>query len=202
MSKLEQRLYASQDDDGLLDLVVGIWCLLFGGTMVFHLGSTIPIIAIIPIIMWQPAKMHLAKTRHAPVEFSEKRKAQIKFTKGLAVAFFTVTMFLGLGVFYLFEQVIIEGKEILPKEQMMYLPGMILIGIGAVFFAGVGFFRHLTRFYVYAALTALSGVVAVYLTQEPGYAIASIGGLMTLLGSYMLIKFLKTHPRLDNGELQ
>ena len=186
--------YILYHKDGLLDIFIGLG-IFFAG--LFLWSEMVWMVAIfIPIFMpaFQSARKRFLQPRIGTLDYDPKLQAQ-----GQKILLYTVLMLgvlalAGVGIFFAF--------GILSGRVNDLIRGSILIILGALF-ASVWVFAavmlKLPRFFIYALITFFPLAAAQY-TSLPFWAALSLtGGLITLIGFGVFIRFLQENPRRVKG---
>jgi len=201
LREVERRTYLSYHQDGLLDIFVGIYVLLFGlGILLmtvteFSMWFVIP--AIFPAVMmpiWISVKKRVTMPRIGYVKFGYRGANKVMaIFLGLAVA--------GLGVFMLFGLGASMGQGWALTLRNLIIPnGMIIIGILAASISSLfAYTMGLRRLYAYALLTLALLFVAHFAIIPFAYSLLAIGVLMIINGSIFLMQFIRKHP-LSQGD--
>ena len=201
LREVERRTYLSYHQDGLLDIFVGIYVLLFGlGILLmtvteFSMWFVIP--AIFPAVMmpiWISVKKRVTMPRIGYVKFGYRGANKVMaIFLGLAVA--------GLGVFMLFGLGASMGNGWALTLRNLIIPnGMIIIGILAASISSLfAYTMGLRRLYAYALLTLALLFAAHFAIIPFAYSLLTIGVLMIINGSILLMQFIRKHP-LSQGD--
>jgi len=186
---LEEKIYRSYWEDGLVDVFAGTMIILIGISWLIDL---VPIGAAAPAILiplWPPLRKRYIVPRAGLVEFSDERMSRMNTAvKGLIVlgAF---TFCLGIAAFFVdFE----TGHPIavLLQNSISAMPVLLL---GLLMAIG-GFFIGQIRGFVYAILFLLIGVVGALLAVHPGWMILTAGCLVAGSGALFLTRFMLAYP--------
>jgi hypothetical protein len=178
--------YLSYHQDGLADLFIGIGALLFGLGIVFDLPWIGAIIAAVLAPIWPSVKRAIAAPRLSDDELPPQH-AGVRGT----ILLLTVGLFaLGVIVAVLFT------ADTLPSLRD-WLHAYFLLVFGAIIVAALGIvavFNRVQRYYVYAAVTAAVFVGAYLLNVGLPVAIVLTGAGFVAGGTYLLARFVRTHP--------
>lgn len=190
LDKLEQKVYASRWDDGLLDLFVGVSVLGIGVLwMIPRMAGFGGILPVLLIPFWPLARKRITEPRAGFVEFTDERRGRER--RGMR----TMTV-LGIGAFLLgVAAYFVAGVDgMMTKEWFRLaipaLPG-VLIGLGAV---AAGLMFQLDRFLSYGLLFTGLAAFLTFFGAEPGVYLAIGGGIVTVLGAVRLARFLRRYP--------
>ena len=183
LEKLEKQLYLSYSQDGLADLLIGLWLSLAGLLMLVGQPAFIGLSGI-PILFYLPLKRRLIITRMGSVIFSKERKKRLSnlaiflLISGILVFMFLVIRF-SIGPFRLV------------LDQHVNVIFGILIAL-LVFTAGM--FTGIKRFYLYAVVALIVFSVEEYIVNSLPAVLLSFGILLTLVGVVVLLLFLVKNP--------
>ena len=182
----------SYHQDGLLDIVVGIYILGFGlGILMdtawdFSFGTIMPgmlLVLILPI--WIAAKRKITMPRIGYVNFGIRGSNKIfVILTGLTV--------MGLGAFFVFT--LYQGIHS-PWMQTLLQNGLLLIAIASLTISALfAYTMGLKRLYAYGTLALTILVAGHFMGIFFAYLIIPIGTTITITGSALLIKFIKKYP--------
>lgn len=196
LREVERRTYMSYHQDGLLDIFVGVYVLLFAlGILLmtmtdFSTWFVIP--AIFPAIMipiWISAKKRITMPRIGYVKFGVRgaNKLMAVFL-GLVVA--------GLGVFMVFGLGASTGQGWAVTLRNLIIPnGMIIIGIGAAAISSLfAYTMGLKRLYAYGLLVLALFFTGYFTTIPFGYFLLAIGLVIIINGFVILMRFTRKYP--------
>ena len=193
---IEKKTYMFYHQDGLLDIFIGIYVLLFGlgiSLMTFTDFSTWFIIpAIFPAIMipiWISAKRRITMPRIGYVNFGVRGVNKM-------MAIFIGLMVAGLGVFMVFGLGASMGEGwALTLRNFFVSNSMLIIGIGALSVSTIfGYAMGLKRLYGYGLLIFVLFFTGHFITIPFGYILLTIGFVITVSGFVLLMEFIRKYP--------
>jgi hypothetical protein len=193
---IEKKTYMSYHQDGLLDIFIGIYVLLFGlgiSLMTLTDFSTWFIIpAIFPAIMipiWISAKKRITMPRIGYVNFGVRGVNKM-------MAIFIGLMVAGLGVFMVFGLGASMGEGwALTLRDFFISNSMLIIGIGAVSVSSLfGYTMGLKRLYGYGLLIFVLFFTGHFITIPFEYILLAIGFIITISGFVLLMQFIRKYP--------
>ena len=100
IGKLERKVYASFQQDGLLDLGIGLIIATFGVSMAYDVAWMPGIVAAVGIPVWPRLQKRFLARRIGHVSFGEARQARMSREKTFYKLFFAATALLGVGAFF------------------------------------------------------------------------------------------------------
>jgi hypothetical protein len=196
LREVEKKTYMSYHQDGLLDIFVGIYVLLFGiGILLltmtdFSTWFLIP--AIFPAIMipiWISAKRRITMPRIGYVNFGVRgvNKMMVIFI-GLIVA--------GLGAFMVFGLGASMGEGwALTLRDFFISNSMLIIGVGSVAVSSLfAYTMGLKRLYGYGLLIFVLFFTGHFITVPFEYLLSIIGFVIITTGSVLLMQFIRKYP--------
>jgi hypothetical protein len=196
LREIEKKTYMSYHQDGLLDIFIGIYVLLFGigiSLMTLTEFSTWFIIpAIFPAIMiplWISAKKRITMPRIGYVNFGVRGVNKM-------MAIFLGLMVAGLGVFMVFGLGASMGEGwALTLRDFFISNSMLIIGIGAVAVSSLfAYTMGLKRLYGYGLLIFVLFFTGHFITIPFEYLLLTIGFTITIIGSILLMQFIRKYP--------
>ena len=196
LREVEKKTYMSYHQDGLLDIFVGNYVLLFGmGILLLTMSdfSTWFILpAIFPAIMipiWISAKKRVTMPRIGYVKFGVRgANKMMAIFLGLAVA--------GLGVFMVFGLGASMGEGwALTLRDILISNSMIIIGIGALTISSLfAYTMGLKRLYGYGLLIFVLFFTGYFIAIPFGYFLVTIGLVIIVSGFVLLMRFIRKYP--------
>jgi hypothetical protein len=200
LKEVEKRTYMSYHQDGLVDIFVGIYVLLFAlGILLmtmtdFSTWFVIP--AIFPAIMvpiWVQAKKQITMPRIGFVKFGSRGQTKL-------MAIFIGLMVAGLGVFMVFAFASSTQPWASMLRELLISNGMIIIGIGAATISGLfAYTMGLNRLYAYGLSTLALLGIGHFITIPFGYLLLIIGLVIVINGFVLLMRFIRRYP-LSQGD--
>jgi len=194
LKEVEKKTYMSYHQDGLIDIFIGIYALLFGAGIIINIaldldmGFLIP--AIFPVIMipyWNQLKKKITMPRIGFVKF--RRTASNRMTMvllGLMVA--GIITFMGLTF-------TATQSWALPLKEFIASYYMIIIGISAATVTSLfAYTLGLKRFNAYGILTLVLFVTGHFITVPFEYFPITIGLVIILNGAVLLKQFTQKYP--------
>jgi hypothetical protein len=186
----------SYHQDGLLDIFIGIYVLLFGigislMTMTdFNMWFIIP--AIFPAIMipiWISAKKRITMPRIGYVNFGIRGVNKM-------MAIFIGLMVAGLGVFMVFGLGTSMGEGwALTLRDFFISNSMLIISIGALAVSSLfAYTMGLKRLYGYGLLIFILFFTGHFITIPFEYFLLTIGFVIIISGFTLLLQFIRKYP--------
>ena len=186
----------SYHQDGLLDIFIGIYVLLFGigislMTMTdFNMWFIIP--AIFPAIMipiWISAKKRITMPRIGYVNFGIRGVNKM-------MAIFIGLMVAGLGVFMVFGLGTSMGEDwALTLRDFFISNSMLIISIGALIVSSLfAYTMGLKRLYGYGLLIFILFFTGHFITIPFEYFLLTIGFVIIISGFTLLVQFIRKYP--------
>jgi hypothetical protein len=201
LREIEKKTYMSYHQDGLLDIFVGIYALLFAigiSLMTMSNFSTWFIIpAIFPAIMipiWISAKKRITMPRIGYVNFGVRGVNKM-------MAIFIGLMVAGLGAFMVFGLGASMGEGwALTLRDFFISNSMLIIGVGAVVVSSLfAYTMGLKRLYGYGLLIFVLFFTGYFVAIPFEYFLVAIGLVIIISGFALLIRFIRKYP-LPQGE--
>jgi len=194
LREIERRTYMSYHQDGILDIFVGVYVLLFGLGIslmtVTEFSTWFVIPAIFPAIMvpiWISAKKRITMPRIGYVKFGSRGANKL-------MAVFLGLMVAGLGTFMAFSFSSSQAWA-LTLRNLIISNGMIVIGISATCISGLfAYTMGLNRLYAYGILTLVLFLAGHFIAIPFGYLLLAIGLVMIINGFVLLTQFIRKYP--------
>ena len=196
LREVEKKTYMSYHQDGLLDIFVGIYVLLFGiGILLltmtdFSTWFIVP--AIFPAIMipiWISAKKRITMPRIGYVKFGVRgANKMMAIFLGIAVA--------GLGTFMVFGLGASMGEGwALTLRDILISNSMLIIGIGALTISSLfAYTMGLKRLYGYGLLIFVLFFTGYFVAIPFEYFLVIIGLVIIISGFAILTRFIRKYP--------
>jgi len=191
LDQLEERVYHSIWEDGLIDIFVGLALFLIGLFWVSQDSAYGSFVAPILVPLWAVARKRISEPRMGVVILGPQRMLKEK-KKLLGLFLFGVFTFtLGIG-WYALEP---SGGEA-PSWVANSIAGLpaALLAVPAII---VAFAFGLGRFFVYALILLVSAIPVVVLDLRPGWAFIPSGVFCLVVGASLLAGFLRKYPLAD-----
>jgi hypothetical protein len=195
LREVEKKTYMSYHQDGLLDIVIGLYALAFGLGIVadkiwdFSFAAIMPgILIAIVLPIWIQAKRKITLPRIGYVNIGAKGSNKLfALLLGLSVA--------GLGVFFLFTMATFQDGRPEWIETILFQYGMIWIGLGAAVIGSLfAYTMGLKRLYGYGLLTLVLFVSGYFLSVSFEYLLLVVGGVIIASGAVLLAQFVRRYP--------
>jgi len=183
--KIQRKVYMTYFQDGLWDVVLGLFLLGWGFAILFDLGW-LPVITFLAFF-WiaQGLKQKIIYPRIGYAKPAEHRKQKSRIIIGGAV-----TLLLGIMVFL----VIVTGG--MPQFLRDYFE--LLFGtMQAIVIGLIGYWWGITRWYGYAGLTFLLAVFNQWLGLSFELSFIIPGGVILLYGMTIFARFLRKYPQVS-----
>jgi hypothetical protein len=196
LREIEKKTYMSYHQDGLLDIFVGVYILLFGlGILLltmtdFSTWFVIP--AIFPAIMipiWISAKKRITMPRIGYVKFGVRGANKL-------MAIFLGLMVAGLGAFMVFGLGASMGEGwALTLRDFFISNSMIIIGIAVATISSLfAYTMGLKRLYGYGLLTLVLFFTGYFIVIPFEYFLVTIGLVIIISGFVLLMRFIRRYP--------
>ncbi len=192
LAQIEEQVYQSIWEDGLIDIFVGLTLFLTG---VFWIGQDSAygsFVAPILVPFWVVARRRISDPRIGVVKFNAERVAK-ESRKLLGLFLFgTLTLALGIGWYVLGPTGGVEETNWAVNLVAGLPAGLLAISAIIVAFAfGVG------RFFAYALVLLASAIPVVFFDLLPGWAFLPSGVLAVVVGTALLARFVHKYPIAD-----
>ncbi len=193
LGAIEQRVYRTYWNDGLLDLFAAVGVLGIGISWIvgFPVGGAILPALLVPL--WGPVRQRFVEPRLGMVEFSDAREQRNASTLKFAVA-------LGFGVFALciILYVLRDRLDFDPSVTLVAGLPAALLGLLAVITAVL---VASPRFLAYSAILVIAGVIGALNGWEPGLILVEAGAIMLIVALAVFVRFLQDNPA-DGGDAE
>jgi hypothetical protein len=201
LREVEKKTYMSYHQDGLLDIIIGLYALAFGIGIVADKSLDFSFAVIMPSILiaivlpiWIQAKRKITLPRIGYVNIGTKGSNKLfALLMGLSVA--------GLGVFFLFTMMTFQNGRPEWIETILFQYGMIWIGLGAAVIGSLfAYTMGLKRLHGYGLLTLALFVSGYFLSVPFEYLLLVEGSVIIASGAVLLARFIRKYP-LPKGAL-
>jgi hypothetical protein len=182
---LERKAFVSYQQDGLLDLFLGMLLLVWGLTMEPRLGGMggVWFVVLFPIFLL--ARRRITYPRLGYAQFTKERRNRRRL-----VALFTATALLGLMVAFLWSSQSFPGlRDWLHRYIVIFFGGLIAAVL--LFKAGISGIR---RLYLYATVILISFAAAQWSSVHFRYSFIISGAVILISGVVVLTRFLRRYP--------
>ena len=199
LREVEKKTYMSYHQDGLLDIIIGLYALVFGIGIIgdkildFSFAVLMPgILIAIVLPIWIQAKRKITLPRIGYVNIGTKGSNKLfALLVGLSVA--------GLGVFFLFTMMTFQNGRPEWIETILFQYGMIGTGLGAAVIGSLfAYTMGLKRLHGYGLLTLALFVSGYFLSVPFEYLLLVAGSVIIASGAVLLARFIRKY-RLPKG---
>ncbi|HEU0140495.1 MAG TPA: hypothetical protein VFQ79_12310 [Bryobacteraceae bacterium] len=190
LDELERRTYRTVIDDGLGDIVLGIFFVALGLGIATGLGWLGALAGAVAVPAWRGLRKTFVEARTGYVRLNRSRRAQLRRGPFIVA---TIAVLIPLGL---------VGVEGLLGREFGKIPGLVpvLVGVGiGIPVAAAGYLFEIRRLSVYAGLIWLALAVA-YVGRIPyGWVIFAFGVVVMGSGLFYLASFMRRYPAKPNG---
>ncbi|MCP4422712.1 MAG: hypothetical protein GY805_39390 [Chloroflexi bacterium] len=186
---LKKKLYLSYHQDGILDLVIGLSILGFGINM-YTDSSAFIVLSWFGIMLYAPLKARITIPRMGYVQFDEVRTRKTKQMVMLAIGMSTFSLFLGLFVFVRSDNFSASFSQ---WFEQYYL--LVLGAFPAIILAGAALWLGVNRLLLHALLIVGIIYAGIQLDVPEPYYVMVLGGIISLVGLWLLVRFLQKYPK-------
>ena len=196
LKEIEKKAYMSYHQDGLLDIVIGLYAVAFGiGIFVdkileFSFAAIMPAILIsIVLPIWIQAKKKITMPRIGFVKFGTRGSNKL-------FALFLGLMVAGLGVFMMLSFFMATGQNGRPWWfEILFQYGMVWIGLGAAVIGSLfAYTMGLKRLHGYGLLTFALFASGRFLSIPFEYLLLTVGSVIIASGAILLVRFIRQYP--------
>ena len=201
LREVEKRTYMAYHQDGLLDIFVGVYVLLFGSGIslmtVTEFSTWFVIPAVFPAVMvpiWVSAKKQITMPRIGYVKFGSRGANKL-------MAVFIGLMVAGLGAFMVFSFSSSQAWASTLRN-LIVSNGMIIIGISAAAMSSLfGYTMGLNRLHAYGILTLVLFLAGHFIAIPFGYILLAVGLVIIINGFVLLTQFIRKYPLPKGDEI-
>ncbi|MFC1996434.1 hypothetical protein ACFLXI_02355 [Chloroflexota bacterium] len=188
-SNKSESQYVLYNKDGLLDIFIGLG-IFFAGLflwteMVWMAGVFIPIF----LPSFKAARKRFLLSRIGSLDQDQQQQGQAQKLIFSGALLLGVILLVGIGLFFAFGFMSGAVNEWL-RQYFLLIIGIIFATVWV--FAGV--LLRINRYYLYAVFTIIAMFVAQFTAIPFWSTLAVLGGLITLVGLFILIRFLQQNP--------
>ena len=189
---LARKAYLSYHQDGLLDLLIG-WGVLAFGLMLATDSSVWALMGWLPIVFYVPLKNRFTVPRLGYVKF---KNDQNKIATGVLVIVLLIISVLGIALF-LFADSAPSSITLWIRDNSLLFYGLV----GAFGFGLTGLGSGIRRILGYSLLSLLIMLGGHLLGVQEFLPFLLLGGVILVVGLFMLTRFLRKYPLSSEGEV-
>lgn len=189
LGQIERKAYLAVWDDGLIDLFVGVACVLMSVLWVFLDAVYGSLVAPVMVPLWAAARKHFSEPRIGVVKFGEERvrtqNSRLLGLFGVGVTIFAIAILL----FVLRADDAATTSRNIDANLAAGLPAALLalpVALVAVIF-------DLKRFLAYALVLLVSAIPVIVLDLHPGWAFLPAGLAGIWQGAILLKRFRRKY---------
>jgi hypothetical protein len=196
LKEIQKKTYMSYHQDGLIDMFVGVYVLLFGLGILLRtvgdFGTWFVIPAVFPAVMvpiWVSAKKRITMPRIGFVKFGVRGAGKLMaLLLGLMVAG------AGLGAFMAFSFTSSQGWALTFRD-LMLSHSMLIIGLVAVAISSLfGYTMGLKHLYAYGLVMFVLFLTGYFIPFPFEYILLTVGLVITINGFVLLMRFIRKYP--------
>lgn len=193
LRNLEQQTYRDTYSDGIVDFYIGISLLWIGAAWIWlpdiaGVAGVLPALFIVPMLA---SRKRFSEKRIGYVKWTEPRRQWEHRNLVWALILGAVFLLLGVGVYMLASDSVADADALANLA-----PGLIawLLGLMAI---GLAFLISAKRMLVYAMVLIAGGLWTAEVNANPGWPLLAGGVVVTVTGTAMLIRFIRSNPIVD-----
>lgn len=203
LAEEEERAFAARFNDGVGDILIGLVILAMGASLGTEMGGMAGMWGAIVVPLWFPLHRAVSDPRLGYVEFGPGRRAKVRRKKMFLSLALGLTMLGGIALFMLSDTGAGGGSgAAMDNESARRWAGLPFFGAIALLLTVLGAMLGARRAYAYAGLLMGFGVM----TRDAvgidplNLTLLLSGSCITLCGLWILVRFLRTHPRLEDPD--
>jgi len=183
--KIRRKVYVTLFEDGLWDVVLGLFLLAWGFAILFDLGwlPGVGFVVFFYLALSLKQKITYPRTGYARPAEVRKQRSRVVIAGG-------VTLLLGIMVFLL---IVTGGMPQFLKDYFELLFGAML----AIVVGLVGYWWRIVRWYYYAGLVFLFAAFNHWLGLSFELSFVIPGGVILLYGLVIFVRFLREYRRVS-----
>lgn len=188
LDKIKKKVYMSYFEDGLWDLLLGIYLCGWGISIAFDMVAVMGGIWVVVYFAVLGLKKMVTYPRAGYIKIPEAKKHLMRM-----VILGAVLAVLGLNIFTF---VAMGDNHEWMGRYIMFLFGSLM----SITVALLAFWWRVTRWYLYAALMLVCFCLHQWADLPLQYSFFIPGGLFSLYGLAVFIRFLRRYPKSATGE--
>ncbi|MCP4966281.1 MAG: hypothetical protein GY926_13745 [bacterium] len=191
---LERATYRASYLDGIIDLFVGGSLLWIGAIWVWapDLGGLAGILPAVMSPMLVPVRKQIVEPRGGFVKWGESRRNWERRNLNAMVVIGIAILLLGIGTY-----AAVSAGPSTTDFLALISPGLIAFILAAMSI-GIGFLIGHWRFFAYAAVLVVGGILTSAADASPGWPLLAAGLLVAGLGGVMLVRFIRSNPVVES----
>ncbi len=191
LAELERQAYRTVVDDGLIDILLGLFLLALGVQLATDIEYLTVLALVLAYPLWKTLRTRLIEPRIGHVRLHSSRRSAMKSKKRV------VTVILcSLAAALLALNFFLDG-DISELRELRNILAAAFFGLPTVV-AGILF--EIKRLVVYGALLLAAGVAAHLASLVYGAGLLSAGGIVLISGFLVLTRFLRQRPSQPSAE--
>jgi MFS family permease len=183
LKQIQRRVYMSYFQDGLWDILLGVFLVGWGVMIMFEFVAVMGGIWVAFFFIVLGLKRWLIYPRAGYIKIAEARRQQMKM-----VIMGVVLLLLGLAVSFLFD---VGSQPAWIGEYFMFLFGAMM----AIIIFVLGYWWKVDRWYVYAGLVLAAFAAHQWLYAPLNLSFIVPGVVVILCGLGLLLRFLRRYPK-------
>jgi hypothetical protein len=189
LKQLERKIYTTYHEDGLADIVLGVFIIALGLGFAPGLNVLAQVWLAPLILLMLAAKKRITIPRLGYVKFGIERQKRIQTNLLLAAVAGVVSLLAGIAAYLVLTGSPSQATDILRDLKAIPFGAMLALLIMVV---GLSF--QLQRFWLYAGLVLGTFVVARWFDDSLHWFVMAVGGVILVAGLVLLVRFLRRYP--------
>lgn len=189
LKNIEHHLYLKYLDDGLIEIIYGFVIIIFSLGMITDAAWLGGVFGAVAISIWIPLKKKITEPRIGQLQFSSIRRKKINQQYVMFIFLGLITFLGGIGTFIIFSETpngilkSFENFSLLPLGIIFSLPTFLM-----------GLLNKIIRYYLYGIIIIVIFVMGGLLKIDPTYYVLGSGIIIMISGMWLLQKFIKQYP--------
>ncbi len=189
LNEIERKAYMSFFEDGLVDLLIGLWILGIGLLMHIDQAAFMGVLVIVLFPVWGGLKRLITIPRIGVVNLSQSHKTRLFQRRGMFALLLGIVLFVNVAIF-------IGAKNMTPDLQELmrqYVDIFFCFLIALMIFVGA-LLLDVNRWFVHAGVLMAVAIVGEWLALELPLRLVVTGAIVFLIGLGILMQFIRNNP--------
>lgn len=190
LENLEKETYSSFHNDGILEMLLGLWMIIFGIGLAYDMAFIGGVLAATGYPLWLVARKLITEPRLGLVNFGKQRQDIIKQGLSALLVLMIVSFVFNLSLYYLAASSP-ESKAWLKNHMPAIAPLYIIIILMMVLCARL---FDVKKLYYYAAGSFFVLVLGAVFSLHDAVILSANGSFFAVIGVVTLFNFVKKYP--------